>query len=68
MDPNPANTQHIARPWVHVRSSVHVVDILDACMTSPVPILCTVQMLSDMGLVDEAKQVTETWMAWWIHL
>ena len=28
----------------------------------------TVQMLLDMGLVDEAKQLTETWMARWIHL
>lgn len=28
----------------------------------------TVQMLLDMGLVDEAKQVTETRMARWIHL
>ncbi|KAF4451642.1 L-amino-acid oxidase [Fusarium albosuccineum] len=28
----------------------------------------TVQLLLDMGLVDEAKQVTNTWMARWIHL
>lgn len=26
------------------------------------------QLLLDMGLVDEAKQVTETWMARWIHV
>lgn len=28
----------------------------------------TAQLLLDMGLVDEAKQVTETWMARWIHM
>ncbi|KAK7729535.1 hypothetical protein SLS57_002022 [Botryosphaeria dothidea] len=28
----------------------------------------TTQLLLDMGLVDEAKQVTETWMARWIHV
>ncbi|KAH7145505.1 L-amino-acid oxidase [Dactylonectria estremocensis] len=28
----------------------------------------TVQLLLDMGLVDEAKQITETWMARWIQV
>jgi monoamine oxidase len=28
----------------------------------------TAQLLLDMGLVDEAKQVVETWMGRWIHL
>ncbi|PSN75214.1 hypothetical protein BS50DRAFT_478236 [Corynespora cassiicola Philippines] len=28
----------------------------------------TTQLLLDMGLVDEAKQVVETWMGRWIHL
>jgi monoamine oxidase len=28
----------------------------------------TVQLLLDMGLVDEAKQITNTWMARWIEL
>ncbi|KAH6900567.1 L-amino-acid oxidase [Thelonectria olida] len=28
----------------------------------------TVQMLLDLGLVDEAKQITETWMARWISV
>ncbi|KAK7408251.1 hypothetical protein QQX98_009563 [Neonectria punicea] len=28
----------------------------------------TVQLLLDMGLVDEAKQITETWMARWIDV
>ncbi|KAF2085671.1 hypothetical protein K490DRAFT_75051 [Saccharata proteae CBS 121410] len=28
----------------------------------------TTQLLLDMGLVDEAKAVTETWMARWIHV
>ncbi|KAH7151763.1 L-amino-acid oxidase [Dactylonectria estremocensis] len=28
----------------------------------------TVQMLLDLGLVDEAKQITQTWMARWITL
>ncbi|KAF5026952.1 hypothetical protein F66182_982 [Fusarium sp. NRRL 66182] len=28
----------------------------------------TVQLLLDMGLVDEAKEITDTWMARWIHL
>ncbi|KAF2196931.1 hypothetical protein GQ43DRAFT_444681 [Delitschia confertaspora ATCC 74209] len=28
----------------------------------------TTQLLLDMGLVDEAKQIVETWMGRWIHL
>jgi monoamine oxidase len=28
----------------------------------------TTQLLLDMGLVDEAKEITETWMAWWIEV
>jgi hypothetical protein len=28
----------------------------------------TSQLLLDMGLVDEAKQVVETWMGRWIHM
>jgi hypothetical protein len=28
----------------------------------------TTQLLLDMGLVDEAKEITEFWMARWIHM
>lgn len=28
----------------------------------------TTQLLLHMGLVDEAKEVTEFWMARWIHM
>jgi hypothetical protein len=28
----------------------------------------TTQLLLDMGLVDEAKEITETWMARWMHM
>ncbi|KAF1925137.1 uncharacterized protein M421DRAFT_424164 [Didymella exigua CBS 183.55] len=28
----------------------------------------TSQLLLDMGLVDEAKQIVDTWMGRWIHI